>query len=91
MENIGQTENELEAGQLLECRQIVKNIIKFGVSDRQKIQIILLLGIELESRDSMNLVRECVDEIKKLDENIKFSLTSKDRDYNDKKQTLLDV
>jgi CCR4-NOT transcriptional regulation complex NOT5 subunit len=91
MENIGQTENELEASQLLECRQIVKNIVKFGVTDRQKIQIILLLGIELESRDAMNLIRNCVDEIKKMDENVKFSLTSEDRDYNDKKHTLLDV
>jgi hypothetical protein len=51
----------------------------------------LLLGIELESRDAMNLIRNCVDEIKKMDENVKFSLTSEDRDYNDKKHTLLDV
>jgi hypothetical protein len=90
--NIGKTDSELEADKLLECRKIVKNLVKFGICEKQKIQIMYLLSLEMESRDSMNIIIEAVEKIKNLDANIKFSLTDDKIDYNENKQKkLLDV
>ena len=91
MEKIGKTQEEIDAGQIFECRQITKNIVKIGVSERQKIKIIELLSLELESRDSMNLLLDAVKQIKNLDNNVKFSLSKEDNGYNDNKPSLLDV
>lgn len=82
MEKIGKTETEIDAGQMLECRQIVKNITEFGVTEKQKIQLIYLLSLELESRDALNILTDAVKKIRKLDENVKFSLTNDSEDYN---------
>jgi len=91
--NIGKTDTELEVDKMIECRQIVKNLIKFGLSEKQKVQIMRLLAIELESRDAMNIIIEAVEKIKSLDENVKFSLTEDKIDYNNNKQSkkLLDI
>jgi len=91
--NIGKTDTELEVDKMIECRQIVKNLIKFGLSEKQKVQIMRLLAIELESRDAMNIIIEAVEKIKSLDENVKFSLTEDKIDYNNNKQNkkLLDI
>ena len=92
MEKIGKTQEEIDAGQIFECRQITKNIISFGISEKQKIKLIELLSLELESRDAMQLILETIAEIKKLDNNIKFSLTTGADDYNDTNGSkLLDV
>lgn len=82
MEKIGKTETEIDAGQMLECRQIVKNITEFGVTEKQKIQLIYLISLELESRDALNILTDAVKKIRKLDENVKFSLTNDSEDYN---------
>lgn len=96
MEKIGKTENEIDASQLLECRKIVKNILDFGVTEKQKIQIIYLMSLELESRDALNIFVESVKKVKNLNENIKFSLINEDADYNkdviqEQKIKLLDI
>ena len=97
MEKIGKTDNEIDAEQLLECRKIVKNLVQFGVTEKQKIQIIYLLSLELESRDALNIFVESVKKVKKLNENIKFSLINENADYNNKeviqeqKPKLLDI
>tara|TARA_B100000963_G_C22370597_1_gene555720 strand:+ start:383 stop:679 length:297 start_codon:yes stop_codon:yes gene_type:complete len=98
MEKIGKTETEIDANQMLECRQIVKNIVEFGVTEKQKIQLIYLLSLELESRDALNIITESIKKIRKLDENVKFSLTNDSEDYNkevieqqEQKTKLLDV
>jgi S-adenosylmethionine synthetase len=84
MENkIGKTEYEVDAQEMSECRKIVKNLINFGISDKQKIQICYLLSLELESRDAMNMIIETVKKIKELDENVKYSLTEKHSSYNE--------
>lgn len=88
-EKIGKTIEEIDANLIFECRQIVKNIVNFGVKEQQKIKIIELLSLELESRDAMQLILESVKKIKKMDANVKFSLTIDDNDYN--KNKLLDV
>ena len=90
MKKIGQTETELEADKMLECRNIVKNIVNFGVSEKQKIQLIKLISLELESRDSMKLILETVKKIYSIDEQSKFTLNSEETNY-DKKPKLLDV
>ena len=97
MEKIGKTDNEIDAEQLLECRKIVKNLVQFGITEKQKIQIIYLLSLELESRDALNIFVDSVKKVKKLNENIKFSLINEDADYNNKeviqeqKPKLLDI
>jgi len=90
MEKIGKTKEEIDANLIFECRQIVKNLLNFGITEQQKIKIIYLLSLELESRDAMNIIIEAVKKIEKLDQNIKFSLTSEGNDYN-KKAKILDV
>jgi hypothetical protein len=90
--DIGKTELELEADKIVECRNIVKNLIKFGICDKQKVKIIYLLSLEMESRDAMNIIIDAVNKIKKLDENVKFSLTDDKIDYNNNKHNkLLDI
>lgn len=90
--NIGKTNTELEVDKMVECRNIVKNLIKFGICDKQKIQIMYLLSLEMESRDSMNIIIESIEKIKKLDNTVKFSLTDDKLEYNNNKQKkLLDV
>ncbi len=79
---IGKTETELDALKILECRKIVRNLVNFGLSEKQKIQIVYLLSLELESRDAMNILIESVKSIRKLDENTKFSLTTDQEDDN---------
>jgi len=96
MKNIGKTEAELDAQQILECRDITKNLVNFGLTEKQKVQLVYLISLELESRDAMNILVESVKKIRNLDENIKFSLTNQDNEYNkevikEQKPKLLDI
>jgi hypothetical protein len=50
-EKIGQTETEKWAKEMLACRQIVNEVLKFGVSQAQILNIINLLAMELEDRE----------------------------------------
>lgn len=53
------------------CRQIVREINNFGVSQRQKLFIIELLSFELENRDSMLILTEACKEARtRLDSGI---------------------
>jgi len=49
----GKTEQEVEVEKTVQCRQIVKEILSFGVDELQKRKIIYLLSLELEDRDIM--------------------------------------
>ena len=96
MSKVGNTDIEIDANQLSECRKIVRNLVDFGLTEKQKIQIVYLLSLELESRDAMNILVESVKKIRNLDENVKFSLTNHDNEYNkevteNKKPKLLDI
>jgi len=91
-EKIGKTKEEIDSGLMLECRKLIKNIINFGINEQQKIHLIYLLSLELESRDSMQIIIKAVEKIKNLNHNVKFSLTTDKEDYNkDSKGKLLDV
>ena len=64
-EAYGHTKEEIDAEKMFQCRQIVKEILKFGVSDNQKVQIIKLLACELEN---VNLMKDIVKIIKSSSE-----------------------
>ena len=54
----GITDPELEIKDKVKCREIVQEILNFGVSQKQIIQIIYLLALELENRDDMLFLLE---------------------------------
>lgn len=60
VEKIGKTETEKWANEMLACRQIVAEIAKFGVTQNQILNIIKLLAMELEDRDSMLAISETI-------------------------------
>ena len=49
----GKTEQEVEVEKTVQCRQIVREILSFGVDELQKRKIIYLLSLELEDRETM--------------------------------------
>ena len=63
MKKYGKTEEELKAEKSLKCREIVSEIIRFGVGEDQKLQIIKLLSLELESNSDMKKIVNIVNEI----------------------------
>jgi hypothetical protein len=88
---IGSTQMEIDAGQILECRKIVKNILQFGVTEQQKIQLIKLLVYELESQDAIDILLPAINKIYELDHSVKFSLNKSQSLYNKEKPKLLDI
>lgn len=56
----GTTESESAAKEMLRCRQIVAEIINFGVSQRELLRIVHLLSLELEDREVMLKLAELV-------------------------------
>ena len=65
----GTTKSELDADNILMCREIVKEILNFGVSEEQKIKIIHLLSLELEDRNLMLSIVKSVNETEMFEEN----------------------
>ena len=49
----GSTESEEKLQKVLTCREIVKTITQYGVSQEQILLIIQFLGYELENHDQM--------------------------------------
>ena len=58
---IGKTKEEKHLERMSMCRDIVKKIIDFGVTEKQKEQIIYLLSLELEDRDRMLSITKAID------------------------------
>jgi hypothetical protein len=50
--------SELTANKLAQSREVVKEIMNFGVTQFQLINIIYLLSLELENRDAMLEIAE---------------------------------
>lgn len=61
-EKIGKTETEQWAQQMLTCRQIVAEILKFGVNQKQILNIVKLLAMELEDHEAMVAISAVVNE-----------------------------
>jgi hypothetical protein len=62
IDKIGQTETETWANEMLVNRQVVGEILKFGVSQKQILNIIKLLAMELEDRDALIAISSIVAE-----------------------------
>ncbi len=62
VEKIGQTETDRWAQEMITCRQIVAEILKFGVNQKQILNIIKLLAMELEDRDALVAISAVVKE-----------------------------
>lgn len=52
----GKTQDEKAAEDSLRCRQIVQEILRFGVKQKQIPMIIKLLALELEDREAMQKI-----------------------------------
>lgn len=53
IKHYGVTCEEQSAEWSVQCRQIVKTIGQFGISEQQRLKIIYLLALELENRDHL--------------------------------------
>ena len=51
--NVGKSDTDKIASELLKARQITTEILRFGVSQDQIMQIIYLLALELENREAL--------------------------------------
>ena len=49
----GDTEDELDIKDRARCRDIVQEILNFGVSQQQIVQLVYLLSLELENIEEM--------------------------------------
>tara|TARA_Y100000817_G_C16373530_1_gene331442 strand:- start:37 stop:273 length:237 start_codon:yes stop_codon:yes gene_type:complete len=63
MKSYGETKDDLKAEKSLRCRQIVKEILDFGVDESQKLQIIKLMALELESNINMKKIINALNKI----------------------------
>lgn len=59
----GQLQSEKVAEENLVCRQIVQEISRFGITQRQTLLLIYLLALELENVEKMQTVTSIVKEI----------------------------
>lgn len=69
IERYGQTKSEKEADQFFQCRQIVQEILEFGVSQKQILRIIKLLSLELEDRNALESLAKTVKDIENSKQN----------------------
>mgnify|MGYP003629235204 CR=1 FL=1 len=53
LKKYGKTVEEVDVEKLFQCREIVTEILNFGINETQKRQIIKLLACELESVNDM--------------------------------------
>ncbi len=53
IKSYGSTSDEIDIKDRAKCREIVSEILNFGVSQKQIIQITYLLSLELENREDM--------------------------------------
>jgi len=61
-EKIGQTDTDKWAADMRTCRQITNEIISFGINQKQLLNIIKLLAMELENRSALIAISEVVKE-----------------------------
>jgi hypothetical protein len=61
-QKIGETDTEKWANEMLVCRQIVGEVLKFGVNQQQILNIIKLLAMELEDREALLAISAVVNE-----------------------------
>ena len=73
MKKYGKSKSDCDVEKMILCREIVREIINFGVTEDQKLQVIYLLSLELESREKMLGITSLVkDQKQDLKENKKI-------------------
>ena len=60
----GISESEKKAEKSLECRRIVQEIVNYGISQDQMLQIVKLLALEMENRDNLLKLVDVVDDLR---------------------------
>ena len=68
----GETDTEKDIHLMIRSREIVKEIVNFGVTEYQKIQIIKLLSLELEDGNIMREISNILDKKNKQDDQTKL-------------------
>jgi len=63
IEKYGKLKSEKLADENASCRQIVSEISKFGISDRQRLYLIYLLALELENVEQLQSVTSLIKEL----------------------------
>ena len=58
----GTTTLEQTAKESQQCREIVAEILNFGVTQQQILRVAYLLSLELENRDAMMEISACIKE-----------------------------
>jgi|TARA_Y100000310_G_C20632420_1_gene789345 hypothetical protein len=59
----GETASESEATEMLQSRQIVAEIMNFGVRQEQILHIIKLLALELEDRGTLQSICDAINDV----------------------------
>ena len=62
VKKFGQTEKEVWATEMLKTREIVREVLEFGVTQRQILNIAYLLSLELEDRNALQAISEVIKE-----------------------------
>ena len=60
----GKSESEKKAEKSFECRRIVQEIINYGISQDQILQIVKLLALEVENRGHMLKLVDAIDDLR---------------------------
>ena len=58
----GELDVEADVKETQKCREIVKEIVNFGVNDREIFKIVNILRLELENRDALIKLGEAIKE-----------------------------
>tara|TARA_Y100000310_G_C20406267_1_gene679813 strand:+ start:221 stop:454 length:234 start_codon:yes stop_codon:yes gene_type:complete len=74
MKRYGKTLADIDTEKMIQCRQIILEILNFGVDETQKIQIIKLLACELEDINMMKSIVNIVKDKSSDDENLNKDL-----------------
>ena len=70
----GTSKEENDVQDMVKCREIVQEILNFGVNQRQLLKIAYLLSLELENRDDLVTVSGCIQEIMDRDDDTTSSI-----------------
>ena len=62
MKKIGKSSTDKKAEEVLKARQIVQEIMNFGVTQQQVLRVTYLLSLELENRNAMINISETIKE-----------------------------
>jgi hypothetical protein len=63
----GDTQDEMEVQDRIQCREIVNEIMNFGITQPQILQLIFLLSLEVENIDIMKFLSSAVKKAQKGD------------------------